>query len=68
VENGVFHDSSVAKVLNHDPLEQSGGDRRIPNALGIHDDDWPTATHSETWRLSTLHPTRPEQQSFALKE
>ena len=68
MENSVFHNSPVAKVLDHDALEQRGSDRGVPNALWIHDDDWPIAAHAEAGRLPALNATRPEQESLALQE
>src|SRR2546423_5053064 len=68
MKHSLVHDASVAQVLDDDALEQRGSDPRIPDALGVHDDDRTTRADTETGRLAALHASRAEEQPLALKQ
>lgn len=59
---------TVAKVLDHDSLEQSWSDGRVPDAFGIDYDDGPIAADAEARRLTALDAAWSKEESFALQE
>ena len=68
VEHGLFDDPPVAQMLDDYPLQQRRCNPAVPDAIRIHHDDRPAAADAKAWRLTPLHPGRPEQQSFPLKQ
>ena len=68
MEDRFLHHSAVYQMLDDDSLEQRRRDAGIPDTIGIHDDDGPAATHTETWCLPTFHPIGTEQQAVTLKQ
>jgi len=66
VKDGLFDDTPIPEMLDDNALEQRRGHSGVPDAVGIHDDDRPTAAHAETRRLASFHAPRTKQQAFAL--
>ena len=58
----------VAKMLDHNPLEQWQRDSRVPHALRVDDHDRAAGAYAETGRFTALHAPRAEEKPLALKE
>jgi len=68
MEHRIFDHAAVAQMLDDDPLEQFGRDPGIPHPFRVYHDDRAAGADTETGRLTPLHPSRPEEQSFALQQ
>lgn len=68
MEHRFFDNPAFTKVLDHDPLEERRCHPRVPDGVGIHDDDGAARANSEARCFSAFDPRRTEQQAFALQE
>lgn len=68
MKDGVLDDSAVPQMLDDDALEQRQGHATIPDALRIHDHDWPASANAKARRLSALDASRAEKQPLTLEE
>ena len=68
MEDRLFDDTAIPKVLDHDALEQRGGHPGVPDRIRIHDDDGTPSANSQARCLPALHPIWSEQESFPLKQ
>jgi len=68
MEYSVFHRSTIFQVLDHNTLEQLGGDVCVPDSFGIHDDNRSVTAYSEAGSLAALHTRRTKEQIFALQQ
>jgi hypothetical protein len=68
MEHRLLHDPSLAKMLDHDPLQEFRCNARIPDALGVNHDDRSAGADAQARRLAALHAIRPEEEPFALEE
>jgi len=68
MEHRLLDYTPVAKMLDHDSLEERRRDPRVPDSFRVHDHDRTIAAHAEARRLTPLHAFRTEQESFALQE
>ena len=68
MEHRLLDYTPVAKMLDHDSLQQRGSNPRVPDSFGVHDHDRTIAAHAEAGRLTPLHAFRTEQESFTLQE
>lgn len=68
MENSLIDYTPVTQMFNHDPLEKSGCDIAVPDALRVDNDDGTTRAHTQAWSLAALHPVWPEKKSFSLQK
>lgn len=58
----------MSQMLDNDALEQRRRYAAIPDAVGIDDDNRTSGANAEARRLTALHATGTEQQSFTLEK
>lgn len=68
VKDGFVDRISMLEMLYHDALQQRRSHSRIPDPLGINDDDRSLGAHAETWGLTALYARRTEEKVFALQQ
>ena len=68
MEYRIFHDAAVPKVLDDDALEEFGRHARVPDALGVDDDDRTARAYAEAWGLASLYAAYTEKKSFSLEQ
>src|SRR3954471_20670030 len=68
MKDRLSHGPSMLEVLDHDSLEQRRRDLRIPDAIRIHDHNWPVAANAEPRRLTTFDTLWAEQEVFPLQQ
>ena len=61
-------DPAVYEMLDDNSLEQRRSDARVPDSIGIHDDDGSAAAHAKTRGFSTLHAIGSEQETVSLEQ
>lgn len=55
-------------MLDDDPLEQFGSDRRVPDSFGIDDNDGTSCTDAEAGGLAAFHALWTEEEIFAFEQ
>lgn len=60
--------SAVFQMLHDDAFQKIGRHSRIPDSLGIDDDDRSIGAHAEARRLPTLYTVRPKEKTFPLEQ
>src|SRR5947208_6027993 len=67
-KHGVFDNLAITEVFDDNALEELGRHVAVPDAIRIDHHDRTAGAHTKARRLTTLHATRSEQQSFALQQ
>ena len=68
VKDRSFYDSPFLEMFEYDALEEARRYVRIPDPLGIHDNDRSPPADAEARCFATLHPCRAEEKLFALQQ
>ena len=68
MKNRVFYGSAVLQMLDDNSLEQMRSDVRVPDSLGVNDDDRTAAADAEARRFASLHAIRPEEEILAVQQ
>jgi hypothetical protein len=68
MEHCIVDYAAVFQMLHDDALQKIGRHSRVPNTLGIDDDDRPVRAHAEARCLSTLYTVWPKEKTFPLEQ
>lgn len=55
-------------MLDYNSLEQLRSHARIPDAIGVNDQDWAVAANTKARSFAAFHSIRPKEKAFSIQE